>query len=373
MNISEIELQALSRQVLWAGFALSLAFGVIAQRTRFCTMGAVADIVTIGDWTRMRMWVLAMGVAIVGFNTMAWLGWVDPAKSLYGGPRVAWLSALVGGAMFGFGMVLASGCGSRTLVRMGAGNLKSLVVFIVLGLSAFATLKGITAVARAATVDTVFIALPTGQDLPSLAASAFGAPRPLLALLLGLAVGGAAMAWSVSRPEGRSAECLLAGLGIGSVVVAAWWVSGRLGHVAEDPTTLEEAFLGTNSRRMESLSFVAPIAYTLDWLLFFSDRSKGLTLGIVSTAGVVAGSALQALAARTFRWEGFRNAEDTANHLAGAALMGIGGVTALGCTIGQGLSGVSTLGLTSFVALASIIAGGVAAVRWQAWRIAREG
>ncbi len=369
MNPSEAEVQALSQQVLWAGFALSAAFGAIAQRTHFCTMGAVADIVNIGDWTRMRMWVLAMGVAIVGFNTMVWLGWVDPANSLYGGMKFAWASALVGGLMFGFGMVLGSGCGSKTLVRVGGGNLKSLVVFIVLGLSAFATLKGITAVARVATVDGVFVTLPAGQDLPSLATHAFGGARATLALALGLVVGGALIAWVLARPEGRRGETLFGGIGVGAIIVGAWWVSGRLGFVAEDPTTLEPVFLATNSRRMESLSFVAPVAYTIDWLLFFSDKSKLLTLGIVSTVGVVFGSAAQALAARSFRWEGFRNAEDTGNHLVGAALMGVGGVTALGCTIGQGLSGVSTLGLTSFVALAAIVAGAVAALRFQAWRI----
>jgi len=148
-------------------------------------------------------------------------------------------------------------------------------------------------------------------------------------------------------------------------------VSGRLGHVAEHPVTLEETFLATNSQRMESLSFVSPLAYSIDWLLFFSDTSKVLTIGIVSTLGVVLGSAAVALATRSFRWEGFRNAEDTANHLIGAALMGVGGITALGCTIGQGLSGISTLSIGSFVALGGILAGGVAALRWQAARLER--
>ena len=164
---------------------------------------------------------------------------------------------------------------------------------------------------------------------------------------------------------------LLGGAGIGAVVAAMWWVSGRLGHVAEDPNTLQEAFLATNSQRMESLSFVAPIAYSLDWLLFFSDKSKVLTVGIVSTAGVVIGSALWSLASRSFRWEGFASAEDTANHLVGATLMGVGGVAALGCTIGQGLSGVSTLAIGSFIALASIIGGAVLSLRYQIWRVAQ--
>src|SRR5580765_2485158 len=336
--MQEIDLKALSTQVLWAAFGLSVLFGAIAQRTHFCTMGAVSDIVNIGDWTRMRMWVMAMGVAMIGFNLMVAAGWLDASKSIYGGPKFVWLSALVGGALFGFGMVLASGCGSRTLVRIGGGNLKSLVVFGVLGISAFATLKGVTAVARVATVDAVALTFGSGQDLPSLLAAPSGVAKATLAAVLGLAIGGALIVWSLARAEGRSGDNLLAGLGVGTIIVGAWYVSGRLGHLAEDPNTLQEAFVATNSGRMESLSFVAPVAYTLDWLMFFSDASKLLTIGIVSVVGVVAGSAAYALASRRFRWEGFRDAGDTANHLVGAALMGVGGVTALGCTVGQGLS-----------------------------------
>ena len=369
--MQEIDLKALSTQVLWAAFGLSALFGAIAQRTHFCTMGAVADIVNMGDWARMRMWVLAIGIAMIGFNTMVALGWLDAGKSLYAGPRFIWLSALAGGAMFGFGMVLASGCGSKTLVRIGGGNLKSLVVFVVLGVAAFATLKGITAVARVATIDTVAVTLASGQDLPSLLAPATGLGKARLALLIGGVLGAALLGWALARAEGRSADNLLGGLGIGAIVAGVWWVSGVLGHVAEDPNTLQEAFVATNSQRMESLSFVAPFAYAIDWLMFFSDTSKHLTIGIVAVVGVVAGSAVVAIASKSFRWEGFANAEDTANHLVGAVLMGVGGVCALGCTVGQGLSGVSTLSLTSFVAIAAILAGAVAALRWQAWRIER--
>jgi uncharacterized protein len=369
--MQDIDVGAITSQVLWAAFALAIAFGAIAQRTHFCTMGAVADIVNIGDWSRMRMWVLAIGVAMLGFNTMVALGWIDAGKSLYAGPRLIWLSNALGGLMFGFGMVLASGCGSKTLVRIGGGNLKSVVVFAVLGIAAFATLKGITGVVRVATVDRVALTLAGGQDLPALAAGLFGLAKPQAALMLGAVIGGALVVWVVMRAEGRSRDVLTGGIGIGAVIVAMWWVSGRLGHVAEDPNTLQEAFLGTNSQRMEALSFVSPIAYTIDWLIFFSDKSKVLTISIVTTAGVIVGSALVALASRTFRWEGFGNAEDTGNHLVGAVLMGVGGVTAMGCTIGQGLSGLSTLALGSFIAFAGIVAGAVLAVRYQVWRLER--
>ena len=369
--MQDIDMQAAVTQVLWAAFALSVLFGAIAQRTQFCTMGAVADIVTVGDWTRMRMWALAGGVAMLGFNAMVAAGWIDAANSIYATPRLTWLSALIGGLMFGFGMVLASGCGSKSLVRIGGGSLKALVVFIVLGLAAFATLKGITAAVRVASVDRVALELAGGQDLPTLVASAFGVAKPRAALLLGAVLGGGLVAWALARAEGRSANVLLGGAGIGAAIAAMWWVSGRLGYVAEDPNTLQQAFVATNSQRMESMSFVAPVAYTLDWLLFFSDKNKLLTLGIASTAGVVVGSALWALASRSFRWEGFANAEDTGNHLAGALLMGVGGVAALGCTVGQGLSGVSTLAVGSFIALAAIIGGAVIALRYQVWRVER--
>lgn len=359
--------------VLGLAFAAAALFGAVAQRTRFCTMGAVADVVHMGDWTRMRMWVLAIAVAMLGFNAMVGLGWLEARHSLYAGPRLLWLSAVAGGLMFGFGMVLASGCGSRNLVRLGGGNLKSLVVLLVLGLSAFATLRGITGVLRVQTLDRVRVELPAGQDLPSLLAAASGVAAPTLAAALGATFALLLAAWVMRRPEGRTGEVWLAGVGIGGVVVAVWWVSGRLGYLAEDPDTLEPAFLATNSRGMESLSMVAPVAYALDWLLFFSDKARVLTIGIVSMAGVTVGAAAQALLAGSFRWEGFAGVEDTANHVAGGALMGVGGVAALGCTVGQGLSGVSTLSLGSFVALAAIVAGALLGLRYQAWRVERSG
>ena len=374
--MTDAALALLQQQVLWAALALGIGFGAVAQRTHFCTMGAVADVVNIGDWARMRMWALAIGVAMIGFNAMVAAGWVKAADSLYAAPTLLWLSQVVGGLMFGFGMVLASGCGSKTLVRIGGGNLKSLVVFGVLGLSAWATLRGITAVLRVASVDKVQVVLPAGQDLPSLAVAWVGMGPSAVAphaLVFGVVLGAVLVLWALARREGRSADVLLGGVGIGALVVALWWVSGVLGHVAEHPQTLEEVFLATNSNRMESFSFVAPLAYLLDGLVFFSDASKRLTQGMVMVVGVVLGSAAVALAGRSFRWEGFRGVEDTANHLVGALLMGVGGITALGCTVGQGLSGLSTLSLGSIVATAAIMLGAVAALRWQVWRMDRAG
>jgi uncharacterized protein len=365
------DLQRLHTQVLLLTVLLAMVFGAIAQRTHFCTMGAVSDIVNMGDSTRMRQWVAAMGVAAIGFGVMFWLGWVDPRRTIQASTRWIWLSAAVGGLTFGFGMVLASGCGSKTLVRMGGGSLKSLVVFIVMGLAAYATLRGITGVLRVNTVDKVALDMPQGVFASTALAGSTGMAPGVLGLVLGLLFGGAALGWALSSREFRRAENLLAGLGIGGVVVAMWLVSAKLGFVAEHPETLEEVFVATDSGRAEALSFVAPVAYTLDWLILFSDKSKTLSLGVMSVVGVVIGSAIVALATRTFRWEGFAGAEDTANHVVGGLLMGVGGVTAMGCTVGQGLTGISTLSLTSAVALVFIMAGAVAGIKYQVWRLER--
>ena len=368
-NIPDVA--AITQQVLWASLALSFVLGLVAQRSHFCTMGALGDIANMGDWSRMRMWVAAMAVAVLGFGIMSWWGWVDASKSLYGGTRWLWLSALSGGLMFGFGMVLASGCGLKTLVRIGGGNLKSLVVFLVMGLAAYATLRGITGVLRTETVDRMAVVLPAGQDLPSLLALWGGLSRAQWAAALALALASGLMIWVWASPQGREPGVWGYGALVGALVVLAWWISGRLGYLPEDPSTLEEAFLATNSKRLEALSFVAPVAYSLDWLLFFSDSARVLTIGIISVLGVVLGSCVSALTSRSFRWEAFRGVDDMASHLLGALLMGMGGVTAMGCTVGQGLSGVSTLSLGSFTALFGIMLGAWTALRWQRWRIER--
>jgi uncharacterized membrane protein YedE/YeeE len=374
MPIADLQaLAALQHQVLWAAFAVAIAFGFIAQRTHFCTMGAVSDVVNMGSWTRMRMWAMAVGVASIGFYGMAWLGWIDAGKTIYTSGRIIWLSATLGGLLFGFGMVLASGCGSKTLVRIGAGSLKSLVVFFVMGFFAFATLRGVFAVWRFNTVDAVAFELPAGGTLPHWIAASLGMDLRSAGLLMALLVGGSLILWALAeRDFRRSGNSLLAGLGLGAVIAAMWWVSGHLGFVPEHPETLESVYVATNTGRIESLTFTAPMAYTLDWLIFYSDTSKLLTIGVVTVVGVVVGAFAQALLDRSFRWEGFSSTQDTALHLVGAACMGVGGVTALGCTVGQGLSGLSTLSLTSAIAVAGIVLGAVMGLRFQMWLLERE-
>ena len=363
----------LAALVAWLAFALAFVFGAVAKRVDFCTMGAITDVVHVGDWRRMRMWLLAIAVAIAGAAALEAAGLVDLSKTIYTGSRIAWLSLLVGGFLFGFGMTLASGCGSKTLIRLGGGNLKALVVLIVLGISAYMTLKGLFAVWRVNALDVVRWDLtPLGvsrSDLGTLVAQAIGgaaAVRLAAALLVAAAIAAFVLA---SRDFRDSPSLVLGGIVIGAVIVGGWYVSGHLGHVAEDPRTLEEAFVATNTGRAESFSFVAPVAYLLELLLLWSDTSRIVTFGIAGVLGMAAGSAAMALATRTFRWEGFAGTEDLVNHIGGGVLMGFGGVTALGCTIGQGLTGVSTLAIGSFIALGAIVAGCVTALKYQYWRL----
>jgi uncharacterized protein len=365
-TLTPADLSALQTQIVWSVFALAFVLGALMQRSNFCTMGAVSDIVNMGDWTRMRMWLCAIAVGILGTQTLAAMGWIDLSKSFYTAGKMPWLSNLVGGLLFGLGMVLASGCGSKTLVRIGGGSLKSLVVFLTLGLFAYMTMKGIFAVARVASVDQVYLDLGKGQDLPAIfGASAASGTRLLIAAMVALPL----LVFALTGREFRRAEPIIASIVIGLAVIAFWYLTGKLGYVAEDPESLQERFLGTNSGKPESFSFVAPIAYTLELFMFWSDKSKLFTVGITATLGMIAGSLAISLLTKQFRWEGFRDAEDTGNHLVGAALMGVGGVTALGCTVGQGLSGVSTLAIGSFIAFAGIILGALLGFRYQTWRI----
>jgi len=364
----------LPAQVAGLAFVLAAIFGAVANRVNFCTMGAVTDIVNFGDWRRMRMWALAIAVAIAGTGWLMAAGLIDTAKTIYTAPRVAWLSFLVGGLCFGFGMTLSSGCGSKTLIRAGAGNLKSVVVLVVLGVTAYMTLRGLFAVWRVNVFDPWRIDVggvgATTSDLPALA-GALGVPSMVKGLLPFIVATVLALFALGNRDFRASRELIVGGVIVGLVIVGGWYVSGHLGYLAEDPATLEEKFVATNSGRMESYSFTSPVAYTLELLMFWSDQSRIVTFGIAGVLGMFTGSMVYALSSRTFRWEGFGSVEDVANHLIGAVLMGFGGVTALGCTIGQGLTGVSTLAAGSILTLAAIIAGSVAAVHYQVWRLDR--
>jgi uncharacterized membrane protein YedE/YeeE len=214
--------------------------------------------------------------------------------------------------------------------------------------------------------------LATGQDLPSLLAAPLGLDKKIVLAALGLVVAASLLAFVFKAREFRTFDNVLGGLVVGLVVVGGWVLSGHIGYLAEDPATLEEKFLATNSGRMESMSFVAPQAYFLELFLLWSDKSRVMTFGIATVLGMFAGSLAWSLATRSFRLESFRDAWDLINHLIGGVLMGFGGVLALGCTIGQGISGLSTLALGSILAFFSIVAGAAFTMKIQYWRLMKQ-
>ncbi len=361
--------------VAWSGFALGIIFGAVGNKVDFCTLGSVSDVVNMGAWGRMRMWLLAIAVAIIGAYVLQYLGLIDLSKSIYTAPNFTWLSFVVGGFLFGIGMTLGSGCGSKTLIRIGGGNLKSLVVYAFLGISAYMTLRGLFGQFRVSALQPAAVNFEAygikGQDLPSLLAGT-GVDMNTLRIVIAAVVAAALLVFVFMDREFRgNFDYILGGVVIGLVVVCGWYVTGHIGY-RENPDTLEMTFFGTNTHAAESLSFVAPLAYTLELLMLWTDTSMTATFGIMVAFGVLAGSFAYAIASGTFRWEGFTTSEDLGNHIVGGVLMGFGGVCSLGCTIGQGISGFSTLALGSIVTFLAIIAGSAATMKYQYWKMLHE-
>lgn len=366
----------MSTLVIGGGFALAFIFGLVAARTNFCTMGALSDIVNMGHWGRMRMWLLAVAVAIVGTSLLSYTGQVELARAVVQRPVLPWLSLIVGGLLFGVGMTMAGGCANKNLVRVGGGSVRSLVVLVFMAIASYMTLKGLFGRVRAGVLDPVAVPLGergwTDQGLGTALARATGQDPKAAMLVVAAAVVLALLVFVFKDRRFRgNAVQILGGVVLGLLVVGGWYLTGHLGY-GENPDTLEQGYFATNTRTFESLSFVAPLAFSLELLMLWTDASLRVTFGIASVVGVVAGSAAYALSTRAFRWEGFASVDDLRNQLVGAVLMGFGGVTALGCTIGQGLSGLSTLAIGSFLAIGAIIAGSVATLKVILWKAERE-
>ncbi len=354
--------------VVWGGFVLAFIFGAVANKTNFCTMGAISDVVNMGHWGRMRMWLLAIVVAMVGANLLQYFGLIDLSKSIYYRPTLPWLSLLLGGLLFGVGMTIAAGCTNKNLVRLGGGSVRSLVVLVFLAISAYMTLKGLFGQWRASYLDPVAIDLSawglSAMGLPQVLAKLTGLPEKttLLATLTVVGLSLLVFVFKDKRFRGNLSHVIGATV-LGLLIVAAWYLTGNIGHGEND--TLETVYFATNTRMLESLSFVAPTAFSLKLLMLWTDKSLLVSFGIATVIGVVLGSFAYAVSTRQFRWEGFASLEDLRTQLIGAVLMGFGGVLAMGCTIGQGLSGVSTLALGSFIALTGIVCGAVVTMKWQ--------
>jgi uncharacterized membrane protein YedE/YeeE len=336
------------------GFGLGIIFGATAHCANFCTMGAISDIVFMGVWNRFRAWMLATAVAIIGSQTLYLTNTVDLSQSIYLTTNLGWAGAIIGGLMFGFGMTMTGGCGNKTLVRLGAGNLKSLVVAVVLGIFAYMTLRGLTGLARLELEGLTNIELEAfglaAQGLPDILA-AVGVPLEAARLVVVAGVAGGLLWFCFKSPEFRASKTdVVGGLIIGALVPTAWYVTGVIGNDDFDPTPLA------------SFSFVAPVGEGLQYLMTFTGST--ISFGVAVVGGIIAGAFVASKAAGEFRVEAFTNADDMLRHIIGGAIMGTGGVMALGCTIGQGITGMSTLAVGSVIALASILTGGVFGMKY---------
>jgi uncharacterized membrane protein YedE/YeeE len=337
------------------GFGLGLIFGATVQRTNFCTMGAISDIVLMADWTRFRAWMLAIAVAILGSQVLHAGGTVDLGRSIYLSTNLGWAGAILGGLMFGFGMTMTGGCAYRVLARIGGGNLKSVVAFLFLGIFAYMTLRGLTGLLRIeieafSNLDLEGLGLAS-QGLPEMLAAATGLSAAAARWLVILVFAGGLLWFCFKSAAFRAApRYIAAGLILGALVPLSWYATGVIGYDDFDPAPLA------------SLSFVAPVGNAIQYLMSFTGST--IDFGIGAVGGVVVGAFIAAKASGAFRIEAFADAADMLRHMAGGALMGMGGIMALGCTIGQGLSGMSTLALGSLLALVSIIAGGVFGIKY---------
>ena len=334
--------------VVYAGLLIGLVYGAVGLLSGFCLMSSLRGWWAKGDSRLIRTYALALGVAIVVAQLLAARGVVDLGKSIYLQPSFSAPLMFFGGLLFGYGMVLSNGCGSRALVLLGRGNLRSFVVVIVLGISAQMTLKGLIAPSRIALLQWSQMT-PSVTSVPALL-SKLGLTETTARMLAASAISGALIIFAFAHaPFQRAWGQIAAGLVVGLLVAAGWFATGYLGADDFNPTPVT------------SLTFVAPIADTLQYVML----STGLTLnfGIATVVGVFAGSLLTALVTRRFRLEGYTSPRHMLRSAGGAALMGAGGAMAYGCSVGQGLTGLSTLALASFVAVAGILLGTAGGLR----------
>lgn len=368
------------QQVLLSVFAVALVLGAVAQKTRYCTMGAVSDWVNMGDTGRMRAWVFSMAVALAGVVMLEATRTINLGTETfppYRTPSFAWLRYLVGGLLFGMGMTLASGCGSRTLVRIGGGNVKSLTVLVVAALSAYLMLwtplfeKAFLPWIQATTINLASYGMPT-QEVGSILAGMFGlAPTRALNLAAGAIVALGMLVWVwKSRDFRDSSDNIIGGAVVGLAVVAAWYITaGPMGQAWKEYA--EFATEVPSRVQTQSLTFIAPMGDTVRYLADPTKLSL-INFGMVALAGVIIGSLLYALPSKGFRYERFFTVKDFATHVLGGVLMGIGGVLAMGCTIGQAVTGISTLAIGSILAFFGMVIGSVIVIRYQYWRMMQE-
>ena len=378
---------------LWSTFAIALIMGAVVNKTNFCTMGAVSDWVNMSDTGRMRAWILAIAVGVLGVTALEAAGLVNVTSTFppYRQTNFAWLENVLGGALFGIGMTLASGCGNKTLIRIGGGNLKSVMVLLVIALIAYFMINPFPGSDKTL-YSTLFypwtnptaVALTTNQDL---GAMLFGDKAATGRMVMGAVIGGLLLIWAFKSADFRSSfDNILGGLVVGLAVLAAWYVTSNIRVDASGDILTLQSFVqdwdlyapadavrpaAAGPLAAQSFTFINPMGQTLGYVASGFDHTL-LTFGIMALAGVIAGSLLWSLISRNFRIEWFASVRDFFNHLVGAILMGFGGVLAMGCTIGQGITGFSTLALGSILTFVAIVLGSAITMKVQYYKMVYE-
>lgn len=378
---------------LWSTFAIALIMGVVVNKTGFCTMGAVSDWVNMGDTGRMRAWILAIAVGVLGVTGLEAAGLVNVTSTFppYRQTNFVWLENVLGGVLFGIGMTLASGCGNKTLIRIGGGNIKSIMVLLVIAVIAYFMInpfpgsdKTLYSTLFYSWTNPTAVALTTNQDL---GAMLFGDNAATGRMLAGGIIGGLLLVWTFKSAEFRTSfDNLLGGLVVGLAVLAAWYVTSNVSINADGEMMALQAYVqdwdlyapadavrpaAAGPLASQSFTFINPMGQTLGYVAGGFDRTL-LTFGIMALAGVIAGSLLWSLISKSFRIEWFASGRDFINHFIGAVLMGFGGVLAMGCTIGQGITGFSTLALGSIFTFVAIVFGSAVTMKVQYYKMVYE-
>jgi len=370
--------------ILVCAFGLAVILGVVATKTNFCTMGAVSDLVNIGDTGRMRAWVFAMGLAILGVMGLTFFGLSDfslvanndTANPPYLTSNFAWPRNLIGGLMFGIGMTLGSGCGNKTLLRLGSGNIKSIFVFLMMGVMAyFMIFTNFSYDFFISWMEPAFIDLSVrdieDQGIGTVIAHFVGTDPAVTTTITASIIGGFLVIWALLSTDFRGEfDNVLAGVVLAAVVIVAWWVTtGVLGQsLLEEAEMMDERPYAIGA---QSFTFVQPSGHFIRWIeTGFS--SSMVTFALVAGFGVVTGSFLYSILTKNFRIEWFASFKDFVAHIIGGTLMGIGGVLAMGCTIGQAVTGVSTLAMGSFLTLFAIVLGSALTMKIQYYKIVYE-
>jgi len=340
--------------VVSGAFLIGVVFGVVAEMSRYCTRAAVAEWAeqpaeSRNGAPRTMAVLFAIFAALLGTQTLYAFGIIDLSETIYWAASIRPASLIVGGLLFGIGMALAGGCVSRLLVLAASGNGRSWVTLLVIGIAAYATLRGLLSYPR--------LWLEGIWDTGTVTTALFEGGNGLLLMAGALIVAFAIAIFLISRRAGSMGiGPVLPGIVIGGLVVAGWLVTGFIGADEFEPTPLV------------SLTFVAPVGESIQYLMIFTGDTIRFSIALV--LGTLIGAFASSLVSSRFAFTGFTNERSLLRYATGGVLMGFGGVTALGCTVGQGLSGVSTASPASLLAILAIVAGGWATIRWQQRRAA---